>query len=403
MTDHRTQELESRLARTLDERAEALQDAPFTVHDIRGRARSIRRRRRGVAACAAAAVAAVALPVALLAGPGEDRSDRAVDPAGPPVSPSAAVLHDGVVTLPDGGTVALPPDVGEVTELATLTDGRVVLMLPRRAVVLDPAGAEPTSYPVLVNDLTTGNEGRTVAWVGAEGQVQVLESDQSAPTDLARVPVDDLTLPTIEAVLGHSCAAGGCRVLVGDSNALTYDVSLDRASDATEDLWPFASISDVSPDGQLWAVELPPGPAEQFGCAALYEAVAGELVARTCETSGLRFSPDGRHLLGMRGDNNMSGEVVVLDLDLRPVLTFPDGTEPVASPSAGATSPPESEVVVSRAGWGDAGHLLVSTTDLSGRAWSLVRVPLDGSEPEVVDGPAPGGNPEMVEEYLLAE
>ena len=48
--------LEERLTRSLDQQATGLHDAPFTLDDVRGRARGIQHRRRGVVAGAAAAV-----------------------------------------------------------------------------------------------------------------------------------------------------------------------------------------------------------------------------------------------------------------------------------------------------------------------------------------------------------
>lgn len=377
MTENDT--LEERLTRSLDRQVAGLTDAPFGIADVRGRARSIRNRRRGVAAGVVAAVVAVALPTALLAGPGDDRTDG-VDPA-TPTPTRATALHDGVVTLSDGREVAAPYD--DVTELATLTDGRIVLMLPRRAVVLDESGAEQASYPVLVNDLTTGDEGRTVGWIGADRRVQVLESGQEAPTALARVPRD---VYAVEVIRGYDCAEGLCTAWVGDGTRVTQYVDLDGSSPVTADTLPFERVWDVSSTGELWAVELPSGPDEQHGCSALWHAVESQIVAETCETSELSFSPDDQHLLGLVGDNNMYGEATVLDADLRPVLTYE----------------PDDDQAISQAVWADATRLDVSVVDPDTSAWSLVRVGVDGST-EVLDGPAPGGNPESVAEYVFAE
>jgi len=112
------------------------------------------------------------------------------------------------------------------------------------------------------------------------------------------------------------------------------------------------------------------------------------VVARSCETSGLQFAPDGQHLLGMRGDNNMYGEVSTFDLDLQPVGTFaPDGRN----------------AVVSRAGWADAAHLVVSVSDWQTSQWSLVRVGLDGGDPTVVVPDQPGRNPETIAEFIVSD
>ena len=93
-----------------------------------------------------------------------------------------------------------------------------------------------------------------------------------------------------------------------------------------------------------------------------------------------------QHLLGLRGDNNMYGSADVFDLHLAMVGSYSPGP-----------------AVVSRAGWADSEHLVVATVDWHDNTWSLVRVGLDGTRAEVLDGPASGRNPETVAEYLLSE
>ena len=60
---------------------------------------------------------------------GSDRSEPDPAPAPPvaPVAPGASVLHEGVVTLPDGSTVPVDVDNEDVLQMAVLTDGRIVL------------------------------------------------------------------------------------------------------------------------------------------------------------------------------------------------------------------------------------------------------------------------------------
>jgi hypothetical protein len=82
----------------------------------------------------------------------------------------------------------------------------------------------------------------------------------------------------------------------------------------------------------------------------------------------------------------MYGEVDVFDLDLQRVGTW--------SPAAG---------VISRYAWADAAHLLAATVETEDTRWSLVRVALDFGEPEIVEGPVTGRNPERVAEFLPSE
>jgi len=374
------------LGRELHRRVDGLYDAPLTLDDVRGRARSIRRRRTGIAAGVAAAAVAAALVVPAALSGSLDRADGP-EPAPPAPARSAhtAVLHDGRVTMPDGATVPVALDNADVTQLGVLTDGRILAATsrPQAIQVLSPEGSPEATYRVTYNALTMSSDDHLAAWVDEQGRVQVLESGSAEPVALAPVPMPGEAVPTIDAVTGSDCAHGGCRVLAGDGTSTFAATTSDRAEELPRsDL----RVSDVSPDGALWAVGTIPDESHQFGCAGLYDPRADRLVAKSCRTSNLRFAPDGRHLLGWRGDNNMFSDVTVLDDRLSVV--------------GGYT--PKGEVV-SRAAWADDGHLLAATVDLEDNQWSLVRVSLDGGQPEVVAGPVAGRNPDMIAEFQLSD
>ena len=55
-----------------------------------------------------------------------------------------------------------------------------------------------------------------------------------------------------------------------------------------------------------------------------------------------------------------------------------------------------------RAAWADADHVLAVVAGLEDRQWTLVRVGLDGTDPEVLEGPVSGPNPETHQEFLLS-
>ena len=144
----------------------------------------------------------------------------------------------------------------------------------------------------------------------------------------------------------------------------------------------------MSPDGRLWAVSFPPPEGDQFGCSGIYDVETGQVLARNCDTSGLRFAPDGKHLIGMRGDNAMFGQVEVYDEELDQVMVY--------DPRGGR--------VVKAASWSDASHLLVVIADLDSQPeWSLLRVPIDGGDPETVVGPVDGPNPESSSAFWLSD
>lgn len=368
---------EETFVRGLARRADHVHGAPLSLDDVRGKAHSIRRRRRAIAAGAVAAVVAAVVVVPTLLSGGD--GDRSVEPA--PAPPGhTAVLHDGVVTLPDGRDVALGVDNEDVTQFGVLTDGRIVVATSRPYAVsaYSPDGELLRRFSVGSNAITMSADDTAVAWVGADLRIDVLASGDAEPTELPGIPMAGEAVGSIDVVLdaGH--------LLVGDFSTTEGEVTPGGYQDLTTSQ-PLR-VTDVSPDGSLWAVQFADSSDAQFGCSGLYDPQAQALVTEYCETSGLRFSPDGQHLLGMRGDNNMAGEVDVLDLDLHPTGTYDPAPQ-----------------VVSRAAWADTDHLLVSVAGTDDTPWSLVRVGLDGSDPEVVAGPIAGRNPEIVAEYLLSE
>jgi hypothetical protein len=316
------------------------------------------------------------LPTVLGGGPAK-KSD-APEPT-PPVPGRTAVLHGGIVTLPDGSEVDLGVDNADVTELAVLTDGRVVLAMQKPYVVrvYEPGSARHTDYPVQANAITTSSRDDAVAWVAEDFAVRVLASGVAEPTELAGIPMAGEAVGSIDAVLDAE------HLLVGDYNTTTGEVTPAgyREIQTDQDL----RVTDASPDGSLWAVNFD-GPNQQYGCSGLYDPDTRQLIGEDCTTPSLTFSPDGKHLVGAYGDNNMYGNVEIFDLDGVRVGTYrPD---------------PQ---VVSRFAWADSEHLLVTVANWHDNQWSLVRVGLDGTDPQVLEGPEDGRNPETVVELLLSE
>lgn len=373
------------LERELARRAEDVHGAPLSFADVRGKAVSIRRRRRASVAGAVAAVVAlvVIVPTALTGGngPGED----APEPA-PPVPGHTAVLHDGTLTLPDGGTVPIDVNEDGVQQIGLLQDGRLVVASsdPYGILVFNPDGSLQEQYPALVNALTMSPTDDAVAWVGgaddSDRGVRVLASGDAEPTVLPGIPALGEYPGFVSAVLAPA------RVLVdggdGTDEVLTPDGPEPSGLDEG------VRVTDVSPDGELWAVDLAPGRNEQSGCAALYDPTTSEVVAENCDTSGLQFSPDGQHVLGVRGDNGMWGDVRVLDLDLQTVGAVELGQ--------GA--------IIKEVAWADSDHLFVVSAPLDGETgpWSLLEQPIDG-DARVVAGPVDGPNAEYPSVFRLSQ
>jgi hypothetical protein len=385
---------EDTLTRELERRAGAVHGAPLTVADVVGRARSIRRRRRaGAAVAAAAAVAAIAVPSALLGGPDGTGPEPAPPPSPPAPSPAAtAVLHDGVLTHPDGSTVPIDVETSEVTQLGVLTDGRVVVAtsFPYGITVYAPDGTVESRPEVAANAITVSADDTLVAWIDDDARVVVLESGVPEPTTFEwGVPMAGEAIGYVDAVHGSGCAAGGCTVLVGDTTTTTH--VLTQVDEPAADLVTSEPlrVASVSPDAGAWAVTFPPSEeSEQFGCSGIYDPAAGVVVARSCDTTVGSLSPDGAHVTGARGDNQMWGSVDVLDTDLEVVASYDSGPDHV----------------VKDWGWADSQHLLVSIVALrEATEWTLLRVPIDGGEPEVVAGPVRAYNPDWPSAFQISD
>ena len=98
---------EETFTRELERRAEHVHGAPLTFDDVRGKARSIRRRHQGLASAAAAAVIAAVIVIPMALGGGGDRTPQpAPSPSvALPTVPGSSVLHDGTLQRPDGSQV----------------------------------------------------------------------------------------------------------------------------------------------------------------------------------------------------------------------------------------------------------------------------------------------------------
>lgn len=387
-----THDLEERLGASLRAHAEHLHDTPLTLDGVRRRATSIRRRRRTATGAGLVAAAAVVAGLALPTSSLWRDSAPPVPPAQAPAAPAASVLHDGVVTRPDGSTVTVPfanEDVGPTT-YGVLTDGRVVAAVSERegrarVVVVGADGSVEAEHPALQNAVTMGQGDRTVAWVGPGHRVQVLESGHAEPVTLAGIPMPGEGVGSVDAVIGSDCADGGCRVLAGDYNTTT--VSITGPEPARDlDLPRPMRVTDVSPDGSLWAVNLPARDDLQFPCVGLYDPARGAVVARTCTTFDLTFSPDGQQVMGWLGDNNTLSHTTVLDLRLEEVATVT---------RAGR--------ILSKVAWAGPGELYVVSAEIDSTGWRLEREAVDGSGTELVAGPVDGPSPELGSAYELSD
>jgi hypothetical protein len=335
--------LEDQVHDALHRTADPLQRAPFSVADVRTRARRIQRRRAAVAGAAVAAVLAIAIPVgAGIVGP-TPRSDVPpatqspapritgtvrIDPLSAPVGAELGVPLinvDDPSLVVDGKTVDLPRRYDQLTPYVegwigiTLTDdggGRAVQVLDPDFRVLDEAAP---SSPMAVSA-----DGSRIAWAEHDGERWTL-ADRSRDGDraerrtpLAPGPADDRVRP-VGFLPGDALLVGTTDPVTDQESPLvvTPDGSTSplpavlRVGSSSEATGLFSVQTEFTGDGSCWEVR--------------DAGAGGAEVWQTCDYSLLGFSPDGRHLLGFTDYLTPDGSPTMAVLDAatgEPVVDF---------------------------------------------------------------------------------
>ncbi len=379
----RTDVWEDAMSRGLDDRVRHLHEAPLSLADVQGTARTIQRRRRVAVAGAVLATAAVITPVAVLGSNallGRTDGDT-IPPATAPVTPSQGVddntdgpdgpgagalgvayLEGSTLHRADGSTVVLDTQyVGGTTVGDTFlgvrnADGRLSIDV----VVGDGMVAETIkawSYPVANDDHTVA------AYLARDGSLsfQGVDGGVGYSTDLR----DGDMLAAVTG--GPDCAAAleGCSAYVVHGDGSTPEVIEDGRSTPIPGT---VKVNDVSADG-LVAAQI--SSSDDGSCSAVLDrSGAGDPqpVFETCDATLFDFSPDGAHLSGSSAylDGIGLGYVTILDAG--------DGSE-VARYS------PESGYVRDSV-WQDADHLLINAYEAG--EWRIYRLGVDGSVEQVL-------------------
>ncbi|MCY4725179.1 hypothetical protein NYO98_02735 [Nocardioides sp. STR2] len=310
--------LEDQVHDALHRTADPVQRAPFTVTDVRTRARRIQRRRAAVAGAAVAAVLAVAIPVgAGMVGP-SPRSD--VPPATEPPAPRiTGTVRIDPRTAPVGGELAVP--LINVDD-QTLTIGGETIDLPRRydqltpyadgwvgITFVDPQDEGATGVEVLGPDfevrdavapsshLAVSADGSRLAWAEHDGRRwTVVARDRDGAREERRTPLppgpQDARVRPVGFLPGDAVLVGTTDPVTGRESALV--VGPDGTTSPLPDSLVVGSSSEVTGlvsvqtrftgDGSCWQVR--------------DAGAGGAEVWRTCDYSLLGFSPDGRYVLG---------------------------------------------------------------------------------------------------------
>ncbi|WP_416956082.1 hypothetical protein ACNKF0_04420 [Nocardioides sp. T5] len=401
--------LEDQVHDALHRTAAPLQRAPFTVTDVRTRARRIQRRRTAVAGAAVAVVLAIAIPVgASMVGP-TPRSD--VPPATQPPAPRiTGTVRIDPLSAPTGPDLAVP--LINVDDPSLVVGGETI-DLPRRYDQLTPyvegwIGTAPTddgggrSVQVLDPDfrvldavapaspMAVSADGSRIAWANHDGvRWTLVDRDRDGDraertTSLAPGPADARVRPVgflpgeaiLVATTDPDTGQESALVVTPDGSTAPLSAALGVGS-SSEVTGLFSVQTEFTGDGSCWEVR---------------DAGAdGAEVWRTCDYSLLGFSPDGRHLLGFTDYLTPEGSPTLAVLDAATgerVVDF----EVVGSRTDVVGINPE-------VAWEDA-TTVVATLVTGGRQY-VVRLGLDGTV-ERVGGEAVDLRPGQVALKLAA-
>ncbi|PVG84709.1 hypothetical protein DDE18_03685 [Nocardioides gansuensis] len=390
-------ELERELAATLRGRVDHLADAPLTLHDVTGKARSIRRNRRLATGAGLLAAAAVIVPVAIFSG-GDAR--RAEEPM--PVTPVPTPVAEQVVLSPDapvgeaprvawieGRTIHLPDGTTIATERpyvsVHLVAGDVLAVWNddetgfKRMDELDESGevlaSTPMEGPVVANE-----DGSVIAYAlgGEHGPIQVRTAEATTTIE-ADVPYGMLT-----AVNGADGCPDGCAIYYSAPGPEGGMGRVDLDGNVTRPVTDVLSISDAHGD-RLVAGLTAADSIELTFCSAVFEGGARKW--ETCETSLEAFSPDGAWVMASDAYQDGAGQSMVAILD-----TGSGGRQVQYDAGDG---------FVNYRIWEDATHLLVAHHSFADGLWRLYRVGLDGSVEQAAE---PRKSPDYAESpFILVE
>ena len=341
--------LEDQVHDALHRTADPLQRAPFSVTDVRTRARRIQRRRAAVAGAAVAAVLAIAIPVgAGIVGP-TPRSD--VPPATEPPAPRiTGTVRIDPLTAPVGAELAVP--LINVDEPSLTVDGETVPLrrqydqLTRYAdgwigiAFIDPMDEGAVGVHVLGPDfevmeetsrsshLAVSADGSRIAWAEHDGERwTVVERDRAAESEERRtalapgpqdarvrpvgfLPGDALLVGTTDPTTGRESAS-----VIGPDGTTTALPGSLRVGSASE-VTGLASVqTKFTGDGSCWQVR--------------DAGAGGAEVWQTCDYSLLGFTdyltPDGSPTMAVL--DAATGEPVV-DFELVGARTGVVGINP---------------------------------------------------------------------------
>ena len=401
---------ETRVGEELHRRADHVHGAPLTLHEVKGRARTIRRNRRLAVAGGVLAVAAVVAPVAALTGPDLQRGDgpgpatstpstgpttappsdptqtpeptRAVDPTESAQTPAGQVavpyLRERTLVRSDGTEVELEHQyAGGVVYRDQVLAVRVDDGGPTTVDVIESDGSVSDTFPIR-SSLVANAEHTVAAYVDPAGDIIVRGEPftRSIAVDVPR----DTYLAAVQG--GPDCRdpEGG-----GDGCVVFYNHEMGGEPQYTSS----HGITDIVAPGATWVADavgalaaVQTSVSDTGSCSAVVDDSRKQLW-ETCDYTPLRFSADGAYLSATVPYRDGIGDA------WRAVLDARTGAEV-------ARFEPPGDGFIRHSMWEDSRHLLVVA--YSDGAWGIHRLGVDGSVERVV---GPTRTSELEPPYVL--
>ena len=324
-----TTPLEDQVHDALHRTVDPLQRSPFTVTDVRTRARRIQRRRTAAAGAAVAAVLAIAVPVGVsMVGPAQRsevppatqtptpevtgtvridvRSAEVVDSVGVPL---VDVDGPSLITA-DGTTIDLPKIYDSITPYR---DGWVAVANYEGELTVErlTAGLEAEDGPVPTGGLVVSPDGARVAWSEYTGDhwnvvmAEVAGGVEWTYLEFPPSPQDHVVAPVgfvsdTEVAATQNDGRGGISTFVADGNTPVALPGLLSARSASPVTGMVAGFTGVDGDRS---------------CSAVVEADTGAVAWETCDYALDNLSPSGQYLLGSVSSGGEYGSPTLAVLD----------------------------------------------------------------------------------------
>lgn len=381
-------DLEDQVHDSLHRTAAPLERTPFTVGDVRTRARRIQRRRAAVAGAAVAAAVALVVPVGLgLVGPAQ-RSE--VPPATQTPSPAPAVT--GTVRI-DTRSAEVVDSVGvplvDVDSPSLITPERTI-ELPKAYDTITPyrdgwiavandegsftleildADLEPTDPTRPTGGVVVSPDGSRVAWSEYDDvrwRVQVADvvgGEVSTHLEFPPSPQAHRVVPIgfvseVDVVATQEHGDGNTSTFIADDGAPIALPGPIRAQSASPVAGTVAAFTSSDVGGS---------------CSAIVDGTApsGVVAWETCDYALDHFSPDGEHVVGTVAADGEYGSPTLAVLDATTGEVVVDFELVIPRRQVGGVN--ETNIL-----WEDDGHLVARVWP-GGEGSAIVRLGLDGT------------------------